>query len=361
MRHLFEPRLVNDPFGDPGLYVDFRGERRALLFDLGDLRVLPPRKLLRLSQVFVSHTHMDHFAGFDHLLRVVLGRKNGLALFGGPGFVAQVEHKLRAYTWNVVHRYAVEFVLDVREIGTDGRGQRARFSSRTGFAREPCAPFTPADDVLHDEPLFRVRGRFVDHEMACLAFVVEEKARPRVAKDRLAALGVSTGPWLRELKLAILAAAPAQTPIQLRWRDRLGEHEMSRSVGELTDIVLDVTPGQRIGYVTDLRFTEANRRTLAPLLAGVDQLFIESVFLEADRAHAQRKNHLTAQQAGLIAREVGARAVVPFHFSPRYGDRAADVVAEVRAAWSGPPVSAVAGCDAAESGGAPGSWTRAMR
>jgi ribonuclease Z len=342
MRQLFEARLVNDPFGDPGLYVDFRDERRALLFDLGDIATLPPRKLLRVSHVFVSHTHMDHFVGFDQMLRVVLGRKRNLALLGGPGFVAQVEHKLRAYTWNVVHRYTVELVLDVREIGAEGRGERARFSSRTGFAREPAAPFECVDDVLHDEALWRVRGRFVDHEMPCLAFVVEEKARPRVAKDRLAALGVSTGPWLRELKLAILAAAPPDTMIPLRWRDRRGEHEMSRSVGELTDVILDVAPGQRIGYATDLRFSEANRRTLAALFAGVDQLFIEAVFLEADRAHAQRKNHLTARQAGQIAREVGARAVVPFHFSPRYRPRAGDVVAEVLQAWSAPPTAAVA-------------------
>lgn len=342
MRQLFEARLVNDPFGDPGLYVDFRDERRALLFDVGDIATLPPRKLLRVSHVFVSHTHMDHFVGFDQMLRVVLGRKRNLALLGGPGFVAQVEHKLRAYTWNVVHRYTVELVLDVREIGAEGRGERARFSSRTGFAREPAAPFECVDDVLHDEALWRVRGRFVDHEMPCLAFVVEEKARPRVAKDRLAALGVSTGPWLRELKLAILAAAPPDTMIPLRWRDRRGEHEMSRSVGELTDVILDVAPGQRIGYATDLRFSEANRHTLAALFAGVDQLFIEAVFLEADRAHAQRKNHLTARQAGQIAREVGARAVVPFHFSPRYRPRAGDVVAEVLQAWSGPPTAAVA-------------------
>ena len=67
MRSLFEARLVNDTFGDPGLYVDFRDEHRALLFDLGDITVLPPRKLMRLSEVFVTHTHMDHFAGFDHL------------------------------------------------------------------------------------------------------------------------------------------------------------------------------------------------------------------------------------------------------------------------------------------------------
>jgi ribonuclease Z len=334
MRRLLEPRLVNDPFGDPALYVDFRDERRALLFDLGDVAALPPRKLIRLTHVFVTHTHMDHFAGFDHLLRVVLGRKTVIVLFGGPGFIAQVEHKLRAYTWNVVHRYAIGLVIDVREIGVDGRGQRACFSSRTGFAREPCAPFDRIDDVLHEEMLFRVRGRFVDHELPCLAYALEEKAQFRVAKDRLAALGISTGPWLRALKLAVLSGAPGTTPIHLRWRDRHGDHQTTRQVGELSEIILDVVPGWRIGYVTDLRFTQPNLDALAQLLEGVDQLFIESVFLDQDRTHATRKNHLTARQAGEIARSLGARAVVPFHLSPRYADRAAAVVAEMHAAWT---------------------------
>jgi len=334
MRCLFEPRLVNDSFGDPGLYVDFRDERRALLFDLGDISALPPRKLLRLSHVFVTHAHMDHFSGFDHLLRVVLGRKPGLVLYGGPGFVAQVEHKLRAYTWNVVHRYEVELVIDAREVGTDGGGRRARFSSRTGFAREECPAFAVTGDVLHEEMALRVRGRFVDHGLPCLAYAVEEKVHVSVAKDRLAALGVSTGAWLSDLKRAVLTAAPEATPIPMRWRDRQGEHAMTRSLGELKHLVLDVAPGRRIGYVTDLRHSESNVAALSQLLSGVDLLFIESVFLDEDVEHATRKHHLTAGQAGRIARAVGARAVVPFHFSPRYQDRAPELVAEVRTAWA---------------------------
>jgi ribonuclease Z len=335
MRSLFEPSLVNDAFGDPGLYVDFRDERRALLFDLGDITRLPPRKLMRLSHVFVTHTHMDHFAGFDHLLRIVLGRKTGIVLFGGPGFVAQVEHKLRAYTWNVVHRYEVELVIDVREIGVDGRGQRARFSSRTGFTREPCASFEQFEDVLHEEATFRVRGRFVDHDVPCLAYALEEKAHVKVGKDRIAALGFSTGAWLRDLKQAVLTGAPGETPIRVQWRDREGEHAVTRQVSELRHLVLDVVAGQRVGYVTDLRYTEPNVQTLVQLLGGVDLLFIESVFLAEDVNHATRKNHLTSQQAGQIAHRVGAKAVMPFHFSPRYEGRSKALIAEVQTAWSG--------------------------
>jgi ribonuclease Z len=337
MHPLFEPWLVNEPFGDPGLYVDFCDERRGLLFDLGNIAGLLPRHLMRLSHAFVTHAHMDHFCGFDHLLRVVLGRKAGLVLYGGPDFVAQVEHKLRAYTWNVAHRYEVELVLDVREIGSDGGVQRACFSSRRRFAREACAGWALAGDVVHDEASFRVRGRFVDHDIPCLAYAIEEKARLRVAKDRLPQLGLATGAWLRDLKHAVLNGAPDETPIRLAWRDRLGDHADSRPVGELRHLILDVVPGRRLGYVTDLRYTERNVATLAELFQNVDLLFIESVFLHRDKAHGLRKNHLTAHQAGLIARRIGARAVVPFHFSPRYQGRSAALVAEVQAAWSGEP------------------------
>ena len=70
---IYHAQLVNGVFGDPGLYIDLKFQSRALLFDIGDIAALSTRKLLRVTDVFVSHTHMDHFAGFDHLLRVCLG------------------------------------------------------------------------------------------------------------------------------------------------------------------------------------------------------------------------------------------------------------------------------------------------
>jgi ribonuclease Z len=336
MRSLLEPRLVDASAREPGLVVEVRDERRVLLFDLGDLTPLRPRVLLRASHAFVSHAHMDHFAGFDRLLAVGLGRMPRLALFGGPDFVAQVEHKLRAYTWNVVHRYELPLVVEAHEVAPDGTRCRASFDSRERFARRDEPPIAAADDdLLHEEATWRVRARFVDHEMPVLAFALEEQARVRVMPERIAAMGYTSGPWLRELKRAVLAGAGDATPLEIAWRDRAGEHRDLRRVGELRALVLDVVAGRRIGYVTDLRASEANVAQLQRLLAGCDVLYIESVFLDADRAHAERKNHLTARQAGEIARRLGARAIVPFHFSPRYAGRDAELLAEAQAAFNG--------------------------
>jgi len=342
MRPLFEPALVNDAFGDPGLYVDFREERRALLFDFGDVAALPPRKLLRISHAFVTHAHIDHFVGFDRWLRVVLGRKERATLYGGPGFIAQVEHKLAAYAWNVVHRYDVALTIEAVELDPDGRARRASFCSRDRFARVDGESWTRTDDVVLAEESFRVRARFLDHDVLCLAFALEETTHVNVWKNRLAEIGLPTGHWLHVLKRAARAGAPDDTPIEVRWRDRDGEHKVTRRLGELRP-VLEFVPGRRVGYVTDIRYTEANLRALDELLGGVDLLFIESVFLDSESEHAARKNHLTAKQAGTIARRLGAKAVVPFHFSPRYEDRASELHAELQAAWRGELPVAVAG------------------
>src|SRR3954447_6406746 len=115
MSWLVQPRLVNGPFDDPGLYLDFRYGRRAILFDIGDLGSLSSRELLRVSHAFVSHTHVDHMAGFDRLFRLCLHRPEPLILVGPPGFVDQIEHRVRSFTWNLLNEDSVDFQLRAME------------------------------------------------------------------------------------------------------------------------------------------------------------------------------------------------------------------------------------------------------
>ena len=96
--------LINGRTGDPALYIETLFEQRAILFDLGDITSLSPRKIRRLEHVFVSHAHIDHFFGFDRLLRVLVGRDKQINLYGPAGFVGRVHHKLQAYLWNLVDR-----------------------------------------------------------------------------------------------------------------------------------------------------------------------------------------------------------------------------------------------------------------
>lgn len=330
---MFSPRLVNDPFGDPGLYLDFRFERRALLFDLGDLAALPPKKLLRISDVFVSHMHMDHFVGFDRLLRVCLGREVGMRLYGPLGFIDQVEHKLAAYTWNLVVNYPADFVIETWEVDPDWNARGARFRCHRRFQRETLEGRRWGAGVVREEPAFRVRAAFLDHSTACLAFAVEEKTHANVWKNALTELGLPVGPWLKEFKRAAIEGAPGDAPVRAWWHDRDGAHERTFALGDLAARVLRLVPGEKLCYVTDAVYSEENARRIAELAADADQLFIECVFLDEDADHAARKFHLTARQAGSIARAARARLVVPFHFSPRYAERETELRDELEAAW----------------------------
>lgn len=334
MRPIFDATLVNRPFGEPGVLVDLKFERRALLFDVGDVTRLPTRKLLRVSDVFVSHTHMDHFAGFDHLLRVCLGRDTGVALYGPGRFIEQLEHKLAAYTWNLVENYATDFVITAHELDASGHMQCARFRSRARFARESLPAKAAPDGTLLDGASFRVRTIPLEHHgIPSLAFAFEEHTHINVWKNRLIELGLPTGPWLTRLKEQVRAGAPDDTPIRVHWRTRNDSRDKLISLGELRTQVLEFLPGQSVCYVTDVADNQRNRHALVRFLQGADLLFIEAVFLDEDRHHAERKAHLTARAAGEIARAAAVKNAVPFHFSSRYVGREAELQAEFERAW----------------------------
>jgi len=331
MRPLLHPTLVNGRSGDPALYVETLFEKRALLFDLGDIAALPARKVLRLEQVFVSHAHIDHFVGFDRLLRLHVGRDKRIELFGPAGFIDHVAHKLHGYLWNLAESYACDLVLVVTEIDAALATRTVRFRLQTSFAAEETGRGRLADGVVHAAPTFRVSAAVLDHGTPVLGFALEEAAHINVWKNRLDARALPVGPWLSALKRAVVEGRPDDFPVRVAAARDENAREMP--LGELRDVVT-VTPGQKVAYVTDVADTPRNRAAIVALARGADILFIEAAFARDDAAQAAARAHLTTAAAGAIAHAAAAKRVEPFHFSARYAGEDERMMAEVQAAFA---------------------------
>jgi ribonuclease Z len=311
MTWLVQASLVNEPFSDPALFIDFRFGRRALLFDLGDLTPLSPRQLLRVSHAFVSHAHMDHFSGFDRLLRVCLGRAMPLHVVGPDGFLDRIEHKLKAYTLNLLGEHSPDFVITAAEFDGDRFNRMGEFRARESFMRREIEPVRLPAGMLLDEEEFCIRGIALDHGTSCLAFAFEEKLRVNVWSEGLRFLRLPVGPWLNDAKRLVRRGAPDESQVAIN-------HEQAISLGALREHALRTAPGQKIAYVVDAAYHDQNIAKIIALARDADMLFIEAAFLDVDADVAAQRQHLTARQAGELARLTGASHITPFHFSARY-------------------------------------------
>jgi ribonuclease Z len=334
MRPFLHPALVNGRTGDPALYIETLFEKQAIIFDLGDISRLPSRKIHRLEHIFVSHTHIDHFIGFDQLLRSLVGLEKELNLYGPVNFIEQVQHKLHAYCWNLVDRYLYDLNFIVTEIGLSFETRTAQFRLKNAFAVEPAGSMRIAGDVLYSEPAFRISTAVLEHNTPCLAFAIEEAAHVNVWKNKLSEFGLQVGPWLRDLKRAVIENKPDDYMIRPSPKPTSTDRT-EMALGGLRQLVT-ITPGQKIAYVTDVADTAANRAAIIRLAQNADLLFIEAPFAEADAALAAERAHLTTSAAGSIAREAKVRRVEPFHFSPRYSGEEARLLNEVMSAFAGP-------------------------
>jgi len=316
MRPSFHPRLVNGPFGDPGLYIPFIFENRAILFDLGENHALSSRDILKLSHIFVTHTHMDHFVGFDRMLRLLLGREKMLHIYGPQGFLKNVEGKLAGYSWNLVQDYANRFVLEVTEVRPRNRISR-RFECRNRFKPTGSPEKVPFDGLLVTEPAFSVSAVILEHGLPCLGFALKEQFHVNIIKDKVLGLGLDIGPWLKSFKAALFNHADPESDFTAI-SGKNGEIRKTFVLRELAAKIATITPGQKVAYIADVGIGAANEKKIAAFAGDADHLFIEAAFLEKHREIALRKRHLTARSAGAIAARARVKQVSVFHFSPRY-------------------------------------------
>ena len=154
-----------------------------------------------------------------------------------------------------------------------------------------------------------MRYAALNHRIPSLAYAFEEKDDYSISKEGLAATGLRPGPWIEELKA--LARSGGRKDLLVQGSPQ----PFDRLQGLLVH-----KKGRRIAYLTDFIFEEGTLDTILPLARGVDRLYCESNYAEADEELARKNYHLTTKQAAQIARACEARELVLFHFSVRYPD-----------------------------------------
>jgi ribonuclease Z len=303
--------ILGEPGRDNALLVtiDSGQSQHRLLLDCGEgcLSKIPISEIQAIEAVFFSHFHIDHVAGFDTFLRMNWARPDApVRIFGPPGAIKIVHHRLRGYTWNLVSGVPGEWI--VTEVG-DGRLRRSRFLTSEAFETEYDLDESSATgDVVYRGDCFEVRSHTLDHGTPCLAYAVREDDRQNVDTDVLRQLGLEPGPWLKAVKDEGVAA---DATVSIAGRDYL--------VGDLRSRLLISSPGASIAYVTDFFLeTEADEDQLVQFLSGCQTVVCENNYRDADADLARKNYHMTSSDVARLASRSGPDKLVLFHVSDRY-------------------------------------------
>jgi ribonuclease Z len=244
-----------------------RWDGAAILFDPGE-GTQRQFTLAGVSAASVDRICITHFHG-DHCL-------------GLPGMIMRLS--LDAGSLPVPVHYPA---------GGQSHFERLRFAT-AGQEHVPvdgCPVMLPG--VIHQDDLLTIRAIELSHRVDTVGYRIEEPDRRHLIVDRLDALGI-TGPAIGQLQ----------------------EHGSIDHDGRTVSLeeVSEHRRGQVFAFVMDTRWCPG----ALELADGADLLVCESTFLDADADMAEVYGHLTARQAGRLAREAGARRLVLTHFSRRY-------------------------------------------
>lgn len=253
--------------------VDFRD--RLFMIDCGEGAQLQMRrmrlKFSRLSHIFISHLHGDHFLGLPGLLST-------LSLHEAGGTVT-------------IHTFkeGIDVLRHIMRV----------FCRETSFDIV-YNEIEPGHGVVLDEDALTVETFPLYHRVPCVGFKFTEKPKLRHLK----------GDMVRFLEI----------PVSQLQHIRAGA-DFIRPDGTFVPnahITTDPDPSGSYAYCSDTAFDAR----VADAVRGVDTLFHEATYLSDWEHLAKPRGHSTAAQAGTIATMAGARRLVLGHYSKRYLDDA---------------------------------------
>ncbi|AOY90099.1 MBL fold metallo-hydrolase [Marinobacter salinus] len=309
--------LVNGVGGDPLLQLRLLHESRSLLFDMGDSGRMALRSAHQVSDVFITHCHADHIGGFMWFMRSRIGHFPPCRLFGPPGLLGHITGMIRGILWDRVENRGPKF--EVYEwYGSHLKGWRVT----AGEPHPEPLPETPTPGgVIHRETEFRVRAAMLDHGTPVMAYSWEPFGKLNVRKNGLEELGAKPGPWLHDLKIAVLKKRPGELISPGNGRVYPAQVLASR--------LLIQAPGEPVVYATDFADKPDNIAKMTDLARNAHTLFCEASFMQADADQAERTGHLTTEATARIANLANVKQLIAFHFSHRYARKREAVYQEL--------------------------------
>lgn len=319
--------FVNGISGDPAVFGFCPRSGQAIMFDLGSLRRLPAKLRLKVRTVLVSHTHVDHFIGFDELLRVNIPHHRCIDIVGPQGITRNVFGKLTGYTWNLLTAGQIRF--KVTELCEDQKVRTSLLENSNGFepqlVSEREAEAQPLIELLKTDDGLQIGAVPLDHGCVSLAFLVKAPTSYPVDIERVKELGLEPGAWIRDLQTQCQLPAP---PNQF---DIAGTTYM---FSELAQKILKKPITESIAYITDVMFSLEACEAVRSAFDKPSLLICESSYAEQDRQRAFRKKHLTSKQAALFAAAARAEELRCFHVSKIYAGNVDRIIAESREHFS---------------------------
>ena len=255
--------------------VLLRREGSLFLFDCGEGTQVSLRRLnlrwKKIDVIFLSHTHADHVTGLPGILMLSsqVDREEPLYIIGPPKTKSYIETSR-----SVLDMY-INYEIIVYEFTKPG--------------------------IVYEDDGFSVRAFALKHTKPCFGYAFEEDSRAGVFHpEKARELGVPEGPLWSVLQR--------------------GESVKSASGATILpeEVLGPSRSGRKFSYVTDTLYTT----DIAEHVKNSDLLICEGMFTRDLEEGAREKKHLTAEQAGEIARSAGGvKKMGLIHYSPRYIER----------------------------------------
>lgn len=220
----------------------------------------------RISHIFISHLHGDHYFGLVGLLNsfALLGRQQELHVIAPPALQEVLELQFRLADTRM------PYPLHFHAIGQPGY-------------------LMTVDDI--EISCFKT-----DHRIECSGFVFKEKKKPR----------------------RIDPEAVKAYHIHYSWFESLQEgKDYQGSDGRLIKnevLTREASKGKIYAFCADTKYDE----TFIPAIRNADMIYHETTYLQSFAEQARIRFHSTSKEAALIARKAGVKKLLVGHFSSRY-------------------------------------------